>query len=62
MTARRLTTDQLRNAAAVATEQGVTITIEAAGRVYRITPGAQTVPLTTSEKDIDACDRAFGLS
>lgn len=44
---RRITTRQLRVAAKVATERGVTITIESAGRVYRISP----VERTTSERD-----------
>ena len=54
--------DQLRAAAQIATQEGVTITIEAAGRVYRIAPGVQSAPLTASERDRAACDAMFGLS
>lgn len=59
---RPLTPDQIRAAAMIAAEQGVTITIESGGRVYRIAPGAASSPLLTSEKDEATCDRAFGLS
>lgn len=58
----RLTPDQLRKYAQVAREEGVTITIESAGRVYRIAPTAETFPMTASEKDRAACDKAFGVS
>lgn len=51
MTAKRLiTTGQLRAAALVAAERGVTITIESGGRVYRISPAEQA----TSEPDVPA--------
>jgi hypothetical protein len=59
---RPLTPDQMRAAAQIAAEQGVTITIESGGRVYRIAPGAASFPLLTSEKDNAACDEAFGVS
>lgn len=62
MTARALTPEQIRTAARIAAQEGVTITIEAGSRVYRISPGTQSVPLTMSEKDKAACDEAFGLS
>lgn len=55
------TPDHLRAAARIAAEEGVTITIEAGGRVYRIAPGVQDMPLT-SDRDQAACDKAFGLS
>ena len=58
---RALTSDQIRTAARIAAEEGVTITIEAGNRVYRIGPAAQPDPLLASEKDHAACDRAFGL-
>jgi len=61
MTARPPTPDHLRAAAQIAAQEGVTITIEAGGRVYRIAPGAQDTPLLASEKERAACDRAFGL-
>lgn len=61
MTTRAPTPEQIRAAAQIAVQEGVTITIEAGNRVYRITPGAQDRPLLTSEKDQAACDRAFGL-
>jgi hypothetical protein len=56
----RITPNQLRDAAQVAREQGVTITIEAAGRVYRIAPGAEAFPMTATEKERQECDAAFG--
>ena len=62
MTARAPSLEHLRAVAQVAVQEGVTITIEAGNRVYRITPGAQDTPLLTTEKDQAACDRAFGLS
>ena len=62
MIGRPPTAQQLRTAAKIAVEKGVTITIDAGGRVYRIAPGQQDAPLLTSEKDQAACDQAFGLS
>jgi hypothetical protein len=59
---RPLTPDQLREIARVARSEGVTITIESGGRVYRIAPGEHNAPITASERDASACDRAFGLS
>lgn len=60
---RPLTPDQLAAAARVARAEGVVITIEAGGKVYRIAPpDASLSPLTASEKDAAACDQAFGLS
>ena len=58
---RPLTPDQIRAAAQIAAAEGVTITIEAGGKVYRIAPGDAQSPLTASEKDAAACDQAFGL-
>jgi len=62
MTPRPLTADQIRTAAQIAAQEGVTITIEAGNRVYRIAPGAQDIPLLANEKESAACDKAFGLS
>lgn len=60
MTARAPTADQLKAYAEIAREEGVTITIEAGGRVYRITPGGASLPMSASERDRAACDEAFG--
>lgn len=59
---RPLTPDQIRTAAQIARAEGVTITIEAGGRVYRIAPGSAQSPITSTEQDVAACDQAFGLS
>lgn len=61
-TTRALTEEQMRRAARVAAEEGVTITIESGGRVYKIAPGSQDTPLLSTEKDMAACDHAFGVS
>lgn len=52
----------LTQAAQVAREEGVTIAIEIGARVYRIAPGGEAFPMTASEKDLAACDEAFGVS
>lgn len=57
----RLTPQQLREAAEVATATGTTIVIEAGGKVYRIAPGVDRFPVTATEKDRAACDKAFGV-
>ena len=43
-TARALTPEQIRTAAQIAAQEGVTITIEAGNRVYRIRPAPQDDP------------------
>ena len=59
---RALTSDQLKTCAEIARSEGVTITIEAGGRVYRIAPGSAHSPITATEKDRATCDQAFGPS
>lgn len=58
----RVTPHQLRDAAQVAREEGVTIVIEAGGRVYKIAPSVAQFPLTATERDKAECDAAFGVS
>lgn len=50
----------LREAAAVASDEGVVIVVEVGARVYRIAPSANAFPVTASEKDSAECDEAFG--
>lgn len=57
----RVTPQNLRDAAEVATQTGAVITIEAGGRVYRIAPETKSTPMTASERDQAECDAAFGL-
>ncbi|MEP4195915.1 MAG: hypothetical protein ABJL99_09800 [Aliishimia sp.] len=52
----------LEQAASVASETGVTMVIERAGKVYKIMPPGQSYLLTASEKDDANCDAAFGTS
>ena len=60
---RRVRITDLRNAAAVAKETGTTICVEGPdGTLYRITPDVPASPLGTTEREIDECDKAFGLS
>ena len=58
----RITPQQLSEAASVASEHGVQIVIECAGKVYKIGPAGSSFPVTASEKDDAACDEAFGVS
>lgn len=58
-----VTLSDLRRAAQVAREAGVAVTIEGAdGKTFRIYPDPSPLPLGTAEREIDECDRAFGLS
>ena len=60
---RRVTLATLRNAARVAVEAGVWVTIEGPdGTLYKIGPDAQPSPLGASAREQDECDKLFGVS
>lgn len=59
---RALNAKSLRDYCQVARDEGVTITVEAGGRVYRFTPSVQLSPMTTTEGEKAECDEAFGVS
>lgn len=59
---KRFSISDLRNAAAVVKESGVVIDIETPnGTHYRIRPEVAETPLGTTQREIDDCDKAFGL-
>ena len=51
----------LSDAAKVAAEVQVTITIEKAGAIYRISPDVHGIPIGVTERDKEECDAAFGV-
>jgi hypothetical protein len=59
---RAVTIADRRRAAMVAREAGVAVTIEADGKTYRISPDPAPLPLGAAQREIDECDKAFGLS
>ena len=62
MTARAVKLADLRRAAAIAGETGQVVAVEAPnGTVFRIAPPGVSLPIG-SEKEVAACDKAFGLS
>lgn len=62
---RRPSPEALREAAQLARDHGVTITLERAADgswLYRIAPGVQDRAIGATERDRAECDAAFGVS
>lgn len=52
----------LRRAAKLASETGMTVTVEGPdGTVYRIGGDVTPLPMGATEKETSECDKAFGL-
>lgn len=65
VTARRPSPEALREAAEIARDTGVTVTLERApdgSWLYRIAPGVQDRALGATERDRTECDNVFGVS
>lgn len=62
MTKRTARLADLRRAATIAREAGVTVTVEGPdGTVYRITPDDAPLPMGAGERECGEADKAFGL-